>query len=444
MAWEDFRTQWGADFGFFIAEKYDAECKENGKLNRQFSTPENSFGSITPLKVKHLTTLVSLHYQHGVTLTELRFLFENARTVPEVDEWLLGLERRLADTGEIPLSTLLHCLEDLKEDSKAKPNLAVVRVMREEFKRFSPERLTARLKALESIIGSRWIEVDEESYEVAMHQDVQEILREFDRNTTDLNDRFEFDPLWDFQVSITPIHPFPARMAPNIARESLGSVTKGARVLDPMCGSGTVLRAAVEAGLDCTGVDLDPLAVLMSRVWTAPPPASTLAHKAEHLVRRAQALQKDEIEQVSDTDTNRFIEFWFAPSQRQQLLWLATILREQEEAETAALAISFSRIIISKEMKASLARDTSHSRPHRVALENDFDVYQGFLKSASDVAKRLAPELIVGKAEIFEGDARLLTDLEDNTFRSRCYFSSLPECNRLPQGTQANSRLARL
>ncbi len=217
-------------------------------------------------------------------------------------------------------------------------------------------------------------------------------------------------------MSITPIHPFPARMAPDIAQESLGTVGVGGRVLDPMCGSGTVLRASVEAGLDCTGVDIDPLAILMSRVWAAPPETSDLLHAAEKTVHRAKTLHEASIEEVRDPETSDFLEFWFAASQRHQLLRLATVLREHEGPEANALAISFSRIIITKEMRASLARDTSHSRPHRVAAKNDFDVYDGFLKSASQVAKRLAPELVGGKAEVFEGDARNLEGLDDDSF----------------------------
>ena len=217
-------------------------------------------------------------------------------------------------------------------------------------------------------------------------------------------------------MSLKPIHPFPARMAPHIAQDSLRAVGRGGRVLDPMCGSGTVLRAAVEAGLDCTGIDIDPLAILMSRVWAGPPDTSDLEQRAKCLVQRARTLREDKIEEVHDPETKDFIEFWFATSQRKQLLRLATVLREHEGPQTDALAISFSRVIITKEMRASLARDTSHSRPHRVATENDFDVYEGFLKSASHVAKRLAPELVKGKANIFEGDARNLEVLDDDSF----------------------------
>ena len=54
-------------------------------------------------------------------------------------------------------------------------------------------------------------------------------------------------------MPLRPIHPFAARMAPEIARRSLAAVPGDGKVLDPMCGSGTVVRAAVEAGRRCTG-----------------------------------------------------------------------------------------------------------------------------------------------------------------------------------------------
>ena len=61
------------------------------------------------------------------------------------------------------------------------------------------------------------------------------------------------------------IHPFPARMAPNIAIDHLGStVDEELVVLDPMCGSGTVLTAAATRGHSACGFDVDPLAVLMN------------------------------------------------------------------------------------------------------------------------------------------------------------------------------------
>jgi hypothetical protein len=67
---------------------------------------------------------------------------------------------------------------------------------------------------------------------------------------------------------IRPVHPFPARMAPDLAFARLKRVPSGALVLDPMSGSGTVLRQASELGHRSIGFDMDPLAVLMTKVWT--------------------------------------------------------------------------------------------------------------------------------------------------------------------------------
>ena len=61
-------------------------------------------------------------------------------------------------------------------------------------------------------------------------------------------------------------------MAPDIAIDHLPPAANdaGVVVLDPMCGSGTVLAAAAaaERGHTARGFDVDPLAVLMSSVAT--------------------------------------------------------------------------------------------------------------------------------------------------------------------------------
>ena len=215
-------------------------------------------------------------------------------------------------------------------------------------------------------------------------------------------------------MALSPIHPFPARMAPEVARHSIETIPEGGIVLDPMCGSGTVARAAVEAGLQCIGSDVDPLAVLMARVWTTPLDSDRIRADAADLVGAAKALPAGAVERTTDPETGRFISYWFAPRQELELARLATALRRHREETSEALAVALSRIIVSKEMMASLARDTSHSRPHKVAETNDFDVYAGFRRSAAQVAARLQPELIQGQADIRIGDARTLDDLADD------------------------------
>jgi hypothetical protein len=52
-----------------------------------------------------------------------------------------------------------------------------------------------------------------------------------------------------------PIHPFPARMAPEIALEQVLGLSSEAVILDPMTGSGTVPRVATDHNRRCFGFD---------------------------------------------------------------------------------------------------------------------------------------------------------------------------------------------
>ena len=216
-------------------------------------------------------------------------------------------------------------------------------------------------------------------------------------------------------MPLSPIHPFPARMAPELAQRALKYVPQNGRILDPMSGSGTVARAAVEAGFRCIGCDIDPLAVLMARVWTTPLDICRIHTDAKDLVRKAKILPNSAIIRTNDPETKQFISYWFAPRQEEDLARLSTVLQQQNRSTKNVLTIALSRIIISKEKMASLARDTSHSRPHKVADFNDFDVYAGFLRSARHVATRLEPELIRGKADIRLTDARILKGIKSKS-----------------------------
>ncbi|MCA9686746.1 MAG: hypothetical protein KC457_31560, partial [Myxococcales bacterium] len=63
-------------------------------------------------------------------------------------------------------------------------------------------------------------------------------------------------------------HAYPARMHPKLARVALTELRPGpdAEVLDPFCGSGTVIVEAMVAGWHALGSDLDPLALRLARV----------------------------------------------------------------------------------------------------------------------------------------------------------------------------------
>jgi SAM-dependent methyltransferase len=205
------------------------------------------------------------------------------------------------------------------------------------------------------------------------------------------------------------IHPFPARMAPEIALDAIPqrSGRRTLTVIDPMCGSGTVLSAAVSRGHRAIGVDIDPLAVLMSQVATAHIDTESLVETAQYVCSIAEG--RDGTPPWSDVETATFVNFWFGQRQKRDLVALTTAISAvEDEGIRSALRVALSRIIITKAPAASLAADTSHSRPHRVLTTSDYQVLDGFLRSVTSLKRLLDARQVIGAAIVTRGDSRIL------------------------------------
>lgn len=187
---------------------------------------------------------------------------------------------------------------------------------------------------------------------------------------------------------IKPIHPFPARMAPQLALDRLPrQENRALRVLDPMMGSGTIPVLAAMSEYEATGFDMDPLALLIARTWgrhLAPEPFMRAARE----VARVGRTFKGETWNHPDADTQEFIDYWFDRRTQLQLAALARAIVEQPNDLQNPLWCAFSRLIITKDAGASRARDVSHSRPHRVRTHASFSPLDKFVFSSEVVLKR--------------------------------------------------------
>jgi hypothetical protein len=176
-------------------------------------------------------------------------------------------------------------------------------------------------------------------------------------------------------------------MAPELALDRLPD--DPAKVLDQMMGSGTIPVLASTAGHSATGYDLDPLALLIAEVWGRPLDAPRYLVAALNAAERARETEPEDIP-TADEETREFIERWFDETARGRLAALASAIPDEDPALRPALWCAFSRLIITKDTGASLARDVSHSRPHKVRERADFDPVSHFVRSAREVARRHA------------------------------------------------------
>ena len=217
------------------------------------------------------------------------------------------------------------------------------------------------------------------------------------------------------------VHPFPARMAPGLALDVIAECRRPLRILDPMSGSGTVLAVAHSKGHHVVGVDLDPLAVLISRVWTTAIDREAAQHAATAVLEHARRIfaslpTRNAYPWNADSETRQFTRYWFDDYARRQLASLATAIEcTRDSTVREALWCAFSRLIITKQCGASLAMDLSHSRPHRKFKRAPAKPFRKFL-SAVD---RVTTNCIDGRsrthgpaAQVYEGDARHLNLLD--------------------------------
>lgn len=177
---------------------------------------------------------------------------------------------------------------------------------------------------------------------------------------------------WDMKKADTKeythgIHVYPARMLPQIARILIHKFSeKGDTVFDPFCGSGTVLLEAGLAQRKSFGVDINPLAVLISRTKTTIFNLDQLTATLDNLRTRIQKCSELVESGESDAPTFKFnsqkqIDHWFKEIAQQDL----SIIRHSIEKYCVPEVKTFFQTIFS-----DTVRKVSNSR------ENEYKLYR--------------------------------------------------------------------
>lgn len=159
------------------------------------------------------------------------------------------------------------------------------------------------------------------------------------------------------------IHKFPAKFFPELPRYLIRKYSRsGNTVLDPMCGSGTVVLESMLNNRIGIGIDIDPMARLITKVKTTPIDPEVLTLAARNLIAQINTLDN-----TSDYHP-RIPEFhyrdnWFRSFVLRELAIInesidSLLSKHQNEIMAQDLG-DFFRVVLS-----SIIRDVSNADPH--------------------------------------------------------------------------------
>lgn len=161
--------------------------------------------------------------------------------------------------------------------------------------------------------------------------------------------REEVKPLNSPERATHLIHPYPAKLLMHIPYFFLDNTIlskAGDTILDPFCGSGTVLLEALLSGRNALGADANPLARLISKVKVTPLDHKCLKEQFEQLLKLIPQKPTIPLPDVIN------LTHWFYPQVIEQLLCLLEGINKVEKVDIKDfLLVCFSNCV----RKVSLA-----------------------------------------------------------------------------------------
>lgn len=226
----------------------------------------------------------------------------------------------------------------------------------------------------------------------------------------------------DMNYSTHRYHDYPATMIPKLPElfiEAVQSAENVNSLYDPFMGSGTTLVEGLRHNIDSTGVDLNPLAVLMSRVKTR----KLDQNKLEKLRQKIyDGFTNEKLEVVSgkkelNTPSFKNVEYWFKPYVIQDL----QILKDQIFAIEDTKMREFFLLAFSGTVRYVSNTRNSEFKMYRMApktLEKwEPDVFNKFAEITDrNVELNSKLNFHKAKANAIFGTSQKLENIKDNTF----------------------------
>lgn len=222
-------------------------------------------------------------------------------------------------------------------------------------------------------------------------------------------------------------HPYPARYIPELPAQVLDLLDiRSGTVLDPFCGSGTTLAVARKRGLQSIGVDINPIACLISRVRSSRWSDGDADHLKSHLSGLRAAAAGSTMVGSEFSEIPR-LDHWFPDYAQIALSGAVRYVRGIPEGDPwrdrVAVAVSAATVRVSRQdsdTRYAAIDKAGDQRTVADALVRSLTKTGAWLERNASTYDPLATSLVLNQ------DARDLSPIDDESVAAACFSPPYP------------------
>ena len=267
-------------------------------------------------------------------------------------------------------------------------------------------------------------------------EDISKLMYNYKQNglTTEISFRNIVKDFKANERATHSIHPYPAKLLVHIPHFFLNNEVlskKGDTVLDPFCGSGTVLLESILSHRNSFGVDSNPLARLISKVKTSNLDSKLLSKTLENIERNYKIIDTNYIPDVVN------INYWYSKDVQIKLASLLQIIKDLSNTH----CIDFFLLCFSVcARKVSLA-DPRVSVPVRLKVDQYSENHPFRSKTESLIKELDSPNVIKKFVEIATNNIKRTKNSNFDNYNSHSQVIGV-DARNITKSTDSETKLS--